>query len=595
MLSVLLFLMLFSTTSVFAEDTKRPEIFVRRGVLEDVPENTFAALRMAVESGIDGVEIDIRQTKDNQLVLMCDETIDRTTDGKGRVDQLLYAEIQQYDAGLWRGAEFQNERVPLLSDVLKFCKINNLKLILNVKQTCLEKQVLGLVMANEMSSQIYFGGTMRDFNPEDAERFGKELVYVAPEEIIKEKLDQIHLEKKYVFTTLLNNDDRKTLKNWVQMGVDVILVDYPCVVMDILNIRHQTTAGKKTFRNKEVLRRQMEADSNAAFIQEKVKTLVKTMGDEDADKAKNAALAMMVLPQKYTMLHLLKLLQNRNAPLRQLAVWTLGFCGDEKTAPHIQPLLKDKNADIRREAVLALKRIGATQSVPLLIETLKAENDTWVKYDIARTLGTLGDQRAVYVLTTVVMKEKSWHVKSACIEAMGHIGSDKAMSALSSILITDAGEDAAWARTKAAWALVAIGEKSIPLLTNALRDNEEVTRRRAGWALVKIGAPAAKELIGSLREINTFTRERVALTLGWIGDERVVSALLWTLKDEEPSVVSAAAWALGRIGSPAALSALQSLVNDKNSDIRENAAEAAERIIAKKERMVYLKESAQKP
>ena len=149
---------------------------------------------------------------------MCDETIDRTTDGKGRVDQLLYAEIQQYDAGSWRGAEFRNEQVPLLSDVLKFCKINNLKLILNVKQTCLEKQVLGLVKANEMSSQVYLWGTLRNFNPEDAELFGKELVYVSPEELTEEKLNRIHEEKKYAFTSLINNDNRKTLKNWVKYG-----------------------------------------------------------------------------------------------------------------------------------------------------------------------------------------------------------------------------------------------------------------------------------------------------------------------------------------------------------------------------------------
>src|SRR3990167_7570652 len=132
-LSTILFLMFFSITSVFAEDTKRPEIIVHHGILEDVPENTFAAFRRAVALGVDGIEIDIRQTKDNQLILMCDETIDRTTDGKGRVDQLLYAEIRQYDTGSWRGAEFKGEKAPLFSDVLKFCKINNLKLILNVK------------------------------------------------------------------------------------------------------------------------------------------------------------------------------------------------------------------------------------------------------------------------------------------------------------------------------------------------------------------------------------------------------------------------------------------------------------------------------
>jgi len=594
-LSTILFLMFFSTIPVFAEDTKRPEIIVHHGVLEDVPENTFAALRRAVELGVDGIEIDIRQTKDNQLILMCDETIDRTTDGKGRVDRLLYAEIQQYDAGSWRGAEFKNEPVPLLSDVLKFCKINNLKLILNVKQTCLEKQVLDLVKANEMSSRVYLWGTLRNFNPEDAELFGKELVYVTPEELIEEKLNLIHEEKKYVFTSLINNDDRKALKKWVRMGVDVILVDYPCVATDVLNIKLQITAGKKTFKNRRIHRPQMDADDNTAFIQEKVKTLVKTIADDNSDKARNAASAMMVLPQRYTVFPLLKLLKNKHPQVKQNAVWALGFCGDESTATSLHSLLNDKNVEVRRETALALKRLGATQSVPILIEALRTEKDPWVKYDIARALGMPGNQSAVYALINALMKEKNWYVKSACIEALGRIGSDKAMRVLFDILITDAGEDAAWARTKAAWALAAIGEKSIPLLTNALRDNEESTRRRAGWALIKIGNPSVKPLISSLREINTFTRERVAHTLGWIGDERAVNSLLWALKDEEPSVVSAAAWALGRIGSPSALSELQSLVNNENSDVRENAVEAGQRILANKERMAYFKESVRKP
>ena len=593
-LSTILFLMFLSITSVFAEDTKRPEIIVHHGILEDVPENTFAAFRRAVALGVDGIEIDIRQTKDNQLILMCDETIDRTTDGKGRVDQLLYAEIQQYDAGSWRGAEFKNEQVPLLSDVLKFCKINNLKLILNVKQTCLEKQVLDLVKANEMSSQVYLWGTLRNFNPEDAELFGKELVYVSPEELIEEKLNLIHEEKKYVFTSLINNDDGKMLKKWVKMGVDVILVDYPCVAMDILNINRHIVGGKKPFKDREINRPQLEAD-NASFVQEKVKTLVKTMADDDSDKARNAASAMMVLPRRYTVIPLLKLLQNKHPQVKQITVWTLGFCGDESTAAYLHSLLNDKNVEVRRETVLALKRLGATQSAPILVETLRTEKDPEVKYDIARTLGMPRNQSAVYALINALMKEKNWHVKSACIEALGRIGSDKAMSILFNILITDAGEDAAWARTKAAWALAAIGEKSIPLLTNALRDNEESTRRRAGWALIKIGNPSVKSLISSLREINKFTRERVAQTLGWIGDERAVNSLLWALKDEEPSVVSAAAWALGRIGNPSALSELQSLVNNENIDIRENAIEAVKRIVANKERMAYFKEPAQKP
>ncbi len=589
-----MFVVTFLPMTVFAENEQRVEIFAHRGVLEDVPENTFAALRRVAELGIDGIAVDIRQTKDNQLILMCDETIDRTTDGKGRVDQLLYAEIQQYDAGSWRGPEFQKERVPLLSDVLKFCKINSLKLILNVKQNCLENQVLDLVNACGMSSQVYLWGMLRTLNTEDAESYGKGLVFLSPEEMSQERVHSIHEEKKNAFSVMLGNDTRKAIKDRIRIGVDVILVDYPCVAMDILNIEGQTNTGKKT-GNREINRQRQEANNNAAFMQEQVKTLIKTIEGTDPDKAKTAALALMVLPQRYTAPPLLKLLRDNSPLVRQNAVWALGFCGDDSISANIELLLKDKNSAVRREAVLALKRLGAAQSAPALREVLKAETDHGVKYDIARTLGTLGDYTSVFPLINIIEKETSWYIKSGCVEALGNIGSDTAMNALAKILVTDAGEDAIWARTKAAWALAAIGPKSVPLLIRALNDKEEGTRRRAGWALTKIGAPAVKALIGALREMNAFTRERAALTLGWIGNESAVTSLIWALKDKEPSVVSSAAWALGRIGSPVALSALQELINNQNTDVRENAAEAMERILAKKEKMAYNKETVQKP
>ncbi len=596
LLIMILLLVFSSVVPVFVEDAKGVEIFARHGILEDVPENTFAALKRALELGIDGLEIDVRQTKDDKLILMCDETIDRTTDGRGFIDQLLYAEIKQYDAGSWRGDEFKGERVPLLSDVLKFCKVNNLKLILNVKQACLEKRILDIVKECGMSSQVYLCGMCSNFNPEDAELHGKELVFVSQEEMTPEKLNSIHVEKKYAFSLVLDSDNRKVMKERIKMGVDVILVDYPCVVLDILNVKSKITINKGLSKNKEINSSQMETNSNAAYIQKEVKALLETMeSTDDNDKAKTAALGLMVFPKNYTLPPLLKFLGNKHPHIRQNAAWTLGFCGDESIGEHIESLLIDKNAEVRREAVLALKRLNDTQAVPKLIETFKNETDRGVKYDIARALGILGGQGVVFPLINILSKEKNWYVKSACVDALGHIGSDKAMGTLVNILTTDAGEDAAWTRTRAAWALSTMGKKSVPLLISVLRDNEEATRRRASWALAKIGAPAVRPLISALHEINKFARERAAQTLGWIGDERAVTSLIWALKDKEPSVVSSSAWALGRIGNPDALSALRDLTNNKNADIRENAIEAIERIEANKETTAYYKKAAQKP
>ncbi len=578
---IIIFLVFFLTTfagQLYAENTQRVEIFAHRGILEETPENTFAALHRIAELGIDGVLVDIRSTKDGRLILMNDETIDRTTDGMGRVDHLLYSEIQQYDAGSWRGVEFEGERVPLLSDVLMFCKINKLKLILNIQQIFLEEQVAELINTYEMSSQVYLWGTMRNYSPKNARSFGKGLVYVSADELNDEKLKQIRKEKKYAFTSLLESDDRRIIQKAIKRGVDVLLVDYPYVAMDVLDINTRLNTATE-IKKKEYEKRPLSIDNNDPFIHTKIKTLLNTLQSEGEDESRTAAITLAVLPQKYTVPPLLKLLKKKSAKIRQNAVWALSFCGDNTIAPQIEPLLNDKNTLVRREAVLALKRLGAVQSLQALTDRFQRETEINVRYDIARALGTLGNQGSVFPILEMLKREKSWLVKEACIEAAGNSGNDKAIAALYDILITDAESEASFARTKSAWALASMGEKAVPFLIKALQDNEESTRRKASWALIKTGAPAVPLLIGALNDVNEYTRSRAAQILGWVGNASAVTPLMWSLKDTSPLVVSSAAWTLGRIGTPKTLLSLKALINSGNEDVVESAFEAMGRIV----------------
>lgn len=94
----------------------------RGGVGLGVPENTLPAIKKAIEVGAQLIEIDIRETKDGHLVLMHDSTVDRTTNGSGRVDQLTLNDIQKLDAGLWLGDEFKGTKVPTLEEALQLMK-----------------------------------------------------------------------------------------------------------------------------------------------------------------------------------------------------------------------------------------------------------------------------------------------------------------------------------------------------------------------------------------------------------------------------------------------------------------------------------------
>jgi len=89
-----------------------------RGASGHAPENTLAAFDKAVEMKADFFELDVQMSKDGHLVVIHDTTVDRTTDGTGRVKDLTLEELKRLDAGSWFGPEFAGERIPTLEEVL---------------------------------------------------------------------------------------------------------------------------------------------------------------------------------------------------------------------------------------------------------------------------------------------------------------------------------------------------------------------------------------------------------------------------------------------------------------------------------------------
>ncbi|SDK01923.1 glycerophosphodiester phosphodiesterase [Natronincola ferrireducens] len=94
-------------------------IIAHRGASGYAPENTLAAMDLAMEQGCDGIEIDVQLTKDGVVVVHHDWSVDRTTNGSGEIKDLTWKEIQKLDAGFWFSEEFTGEKVPTLDDVLK--------------------------------------------------------------------------------------------------------------------------------------------------------------------------------------------------------------------------------------------------------------------------------------------------------------------------------------------------------------------------------------------------------------------------------------------------------------------------------------------
>lgn len=90
-----------------------------RGAAGLCPENTFASYDKAIHSGMEYIEIDVQMTKDGLLAIIHDPTLNRTTNGKGKVADFTLREIQSLDAGGWYHSKFAGERVPSFTELLE--------------------------------------------------------------------------------------------------------------------------------------------------------------------------------------------------------------------------------------------------------------------------------------------------------------------------------------------------------------------------------------------------------------------------------------------------------------------------------------------
>ncbi|EGQ7833708.1 glycerophosphoryl diester phosphodiesterase [Vibrio vulnificus] len=110
-----------------------PMIVGHRGVAGSYPENTRVSVQAAIDLGLSWVEIDVQPTKDNVLVVCHDHTIDRCSNGKGRVDAYSLKELQAFDFGGWFDEAFAGEQIMTLESLLNLAAEYDLGLNIEVK------------------------------------------------------------------------------------------------------------------------------------------------------------------------------------------------------------------------------------------------------------------------------------------------------------------------------------------------------------------------------------------------------------------------------------------------------------------------------
>ncbi len=243
------------TLELLAHRAGRPLVSAHRGDSANAPENTLAALEAAWRAGADMAEIDVQLTRDGQIVLMHDRTVDRTTTGRGYVKDLTLAELRALDAGSRFTPRFRGERVPTLRDVLEWAR-GRLALLVELKNLPFRDLPLvdrtldlveemgvedGVVLAgfdHPMLREIHrrrpgwplemiYAGRLVD--PAAAARaVGASLVSLEPAFVLPEDVAQMHAADVAVLTTLERPEAAAGLLAW---GVDVLESDDPGMVV----------------------------------------------------------------------------------------------------------------------------------------------------------------------------------------------------------------------------------------------------------------------------------------------------------------------------------------------------------------------------
>lgn len=126
-----------------------PSIAAHRGGGKLAPENTLAAIVTGASHGHQMVEFDVKLSLDNTAFLLHDDTLNRTSNGKGLAALMPYHEISQFDTGSWLSTQFQNEYMPTLSEVFTYCEKYQLAVNIEIKPCAGRDEETGRLVALE--------------------------------------------------------------------------------------------------------------------------------------------------------------------------------------------------------------------------------------------------------------------------------------------------------------------------------------------------------------------------------------------------------------------------------------------------------------
>lgn len=237
-----------------------------RGAAGLAPENTLASIQLALDLGVDRIEIDVQQTKDNVIIVLHDRTLRRTTDGFGFVKNIEYQDLLKLSAGVKFNKVYVEEKIPTLEQVIDLIN-GRVELVIETKYSYLyypniERHILNtiknknafgwckiisfndraLFRINKLNKEVKMGklfvgkhaklplsfDTTINFKPLERYDFVDEII-VQHKYATQSLVDEVHKFGKELHVWTVN--DLETIEKLISRGVDGIISDYPNLLL----------------------------------------------------------------------------------------------------------------------------------------------------------------------------------------------------------------------------------------------------------------------------------------------------------------------------------------------------------------------------
>ncbi len=237
------------------------EIWAHRGASAIFPENTMLAFVEAWRSGADAIELDVQRTRDGELVVIHDETLNRTTNGRGYVYSSSYSWIKTLDAGEKIHPRFRGEKVPTLREVLDFIQSTGMRLNIEIKNEQvnypgIEMQVIRTVEQFKLVDRVVISsfnhqtvqlvknaspqletalltGAFTHFSPSYAHQIGMNAIHPA-----KRTVNPVYMQEALLYQIKVRPytvNEPNLIRVFRALGVDAVITDHPKMARKIIN------------------------------------------------------------------------------------------------------------------------------------------------------------------------------------------------------------------------------------------------------------------------------------------------------------------------------------------------------------------------